>query len=185
MSGLIFGAPRGRIAAMANDRGSRDGDIVEGYVPGCIGRVVELHGTYYHEHWGFGVFFEARMATEIAALFGRYDSARDGFWTASLEGRVEASIAIDGLKAAEEGAHLRWFIVSDALRGRGVGNRLLDTAVSFCRERGYPSVDLWTFEGLDAARHLYEKAGFRLVGQQRGQQWGTPVTEQHFALKLP
>jgi GNAT superfamily N-acetyltransferase len=169
---------------MVDAGGTAGSGVVAGYVPGCIGRVAELHGTYYHEHWGFGVFFEARMAAEIAALFNRYDPARDGFWTVSAAGRVEASIAIDGLRAAGEGAHLRWFIVSDVLRGRGLGSRLLDTAVGFCRARGYPGVDLWTFAGLDAARHLYEKAGFRLADEHRGRQWGLEVTEQRFELCL-
>jgi hypothetical protein len=41
-----------------------------------------------------------------------------------------------------------------------------------------------TFEGLDAARHLYEKNGFRLAEQQRGIQWGREVNEQRFVLPL-
>jgi len=28
-------------------------EIVKGYIPGSIGRVAELHGAYYHEHWDF------------------------------------------------------------------------------------------------------------------------------------
>jgi GNAT superfamily N-acetyltransferase len=165
--------------------GGRDSGIVAGYVPGCIGRVAELHGAYYHRHWGFGAFFEARMAAEIAALFNRYDAARDGFWTVSRAGRVEGSIAIDGLQGADAAAHLRWFILSDELRGQGIGRRLLATAVDFCRGRGYPRVELWTFEGLDAARRLYEQAGFRLLEQRRGAQWGIAVNEQRFELTLP
>jgi RimJ/RimL family protein N-acetyltransferase len=55
--------------------------------------------------------------------------------------------------------------------------------MDFCRARGYDRVYLWTFEGLDAARHLYEKAGFRLAQQQRGRQWGTEVNEQRFELR--
>jgi len=43
---------------------------------------------------------------------------------------------IDGAHAARDGAHLRWFIVSDAVRGSGVGNRLLGSATDFCRARG-------------------------------------------------
>jgi GNAT superfamily N-acetyltransferase len=154
--------------------------LVRGYVPGAIGRVVELHGGYYHRHWGFGLFFEAKVATELSEFLRRYDEARDGFWTVLAEGRVEGAIVIDGLHAAGEGAHLRWFIVSDALRGRGAGNRLMDAAMGFCRDKGFPKTFLWTFEGLGAARHLYEKAGFVLVEERRGAQWGIEVREQRF-----
>lgn len=161
-----------------------DIEIAKGYIPGAIGRVAELHGTYYHAQWGFGLVFEAKVAAELVEFLGRYDDARDGFWIASLERRVEGSVTIDGLHAEDEGAHLRWFIMSDALRGRGVGNWLLTTAIDFCRSRGYTRVYLWTFEGLSAARHLYEKIGFTLVEQRRGTQWGTTVNEQRFELRL-
>ena len=33
---------------------------LSGYIPGAIGRISELHGKYYHEHWGFDLFFEQR-----------------------------------------------------------------------------------------------------------------------------
>jgi len=158
--------------------------IIRGYVPGCIGRVAELHGTYYHARWQFGPYFEAKVAGDIAEFMGRYDERRDGLWTASMAERVECSIAIDSVHADAEGAHLRWFIVSDVMRGSGVGSRLMETAIEHCRAMGYPKVYLWTFEGLDAARHLYEKAGFSLVGQHLGRQWGTEVNEQRFELLL-
>ncbi len=161
-----------------------DVEIVSGYIPGSIGRVAELHGTYYQQHWGFGFFFEAKVAAELAEFLGRYDQQRDGFWTALLGGRIEGSVTIDGRHAGVEGAHLRWFIMSDALRGKGIGNELIGTAIRFCRGQGYRRVYLWTFEGLDAARHLYEKTGFRLVEQRKGTQWGTEVNEQQFELQL-
>ena len=159
-------------------------EIHQGYILGAIGRVIELHGTYYQAHWRFGAFFEAKVASELAEFIRRYDAQRDGFWTAAVDGRVEGSIAIDGVHAAYEGAHLRWFIMSDALRGKGIGRRLMHAAVDFCRSRSYPRVYLWTFEGLHAARHLYEQAGFTLVEQHRGTQWGTEVSEQRFELLL-
>jgi len=159
-------------------------EIVKGYIPGSIGRVAELHGTYYHDHWDFSVFFEAKVATEISGFLGRYNEKRDGFWTASLKGRVEGSITIDGVHAEKEGAHLRWFIISDILRGRGVGNQLIKEALNFCRNKGYKRVYLWTFEGLHAARYLYEKSGFELVEQHKGIQWGTEVSEQRFEISF-
>ena len=158
--------------------------IARGYVPGSLGRVAELHGAYYHDHWRFGLFFEAKVAVELLEFLKRYDERRDGFWTALVNGRVEGSITIDGIHAENEGAHLRGFIISDALRGKGIGNQLINTAISFCRREGYNRIYLWTFEGLGAARRLYEKVGFRLVEEQKGTQWGTEVNEQRFECSL-
>jgi len=154
--------------------------IIEGYRPGAIGRVAQLHGEYYHRHWGFGLFFEAKVASELSDFLSRFDEARDGFWMVAANARVEGAIVIDGEEAAGAGAHLRWFIVSDRLRGQGAGNRLMETAMDFCRGKGYSNVYLWTFEGLAAAHHLYHKYGFALVEQRRGAQWGVTVNEQRF-----
>lgn len=157
---------------------------IAGYVPGAIGRVAELHAAYYSQAWGFGLYFEVKVAADLAQFLLRFEPGRDGFWTASRDGRVEGSIAIDGAGALTEGAHLRWFILSDALRGQGVGNRLMQEAVGFCRRRGYAHVHLWTFQGLEPARHLYEKFGFRLAQQSEGEQWGKRVLEQRYVLAL-
>jgi N-acetylglutamate synthase-like GNAT family acetyltransferase len=157
---------------------------VNGYVPGAIGRISELHGRYYSEHWGFGLFFEAKVATELSEFLSSLDENRDGFWTICRENRVEGAVAIDGVKAESEGAHLRWFILSSKLRGTGFGNRLMAESVGFCKRCGHNQVYLWTFDGLLAARHLYEKFGFRLVEQHEGTQWGTKVLEQKFVLQF-
>ena len=156
--------------------------ICKGYRPGVIGRMAELHATYYYENWGFGLFFEAKVATDLSEFLSRYDESRDGFWTLSLNNQIEGGIAIDGIKAMTEGAHLRWFILSAETRGSGFGNRLMEEAISFCKERLYSRVYLWTFEGLHPARHLYEKFGFKLVKQAEGTQWGKRVIEQKFEL---
>jgi len=159
--------------------------IVRGYIPGSLGRVAELHGDYYYNHWGFGLFFEAKVANELSDFLRRFDENRDGFWTVSANGRTEGSICIDGIHAENDGAHLRWFIISEALQGKGAGNLLIKTAMNFCRDKGYKKAYLWTFEGLGAARHLYEKAGFNLVEEHKGSQWGTQVKEQRFECYFP
>ncbi len=156
-----------------------------GYLPGCIGRVTELHADYYAQQSGFGVHFESKVASELAAFCERHEATRDGLWLVLLDGRIEGSIAIDGLHADDDGAHLRWFITSDRLRGSGAGTRLLVEALAFCDACHYGRTYLWTFEGLHAARHLYEKHGFRLVQQQAGRQWGTEVLEQRFERLAP
>jgi GNAT superfamily N-acetyltransferase len=124
------------------------------------------------------------VAKEMAEFLSRFDQARDGFWTVSLNDRIEGGVAMDGIKAETDGAHLRWFILSPAVRGQGFGHRLMEEAISFCKMKGYRKVYLWTFEGLHEARHLYEKFGFKLVLQAEGTQWGKKVTEQKFELML-
>jgi GNAT superfamily N-acetyltransferase len=161
------------------------GDIkIRGYVPGAIGRMAELHALYYHANWHFGLFFEAKVASELSAFLSRFEKRRDGFWTVCRDETVEGGLAIDGSEAASGGAHLRWFILSNKLRGRGFGHTLMTAAVNWCKACQYPRIYLWTFEGLLAARHLYEKYGFVLAEEHIGEQWGTRVKEQKFVLRL-
>ncbi len=160
--------------------------IVKGYLPGLTERVAELHATYYAREWNFGHFFEAKVATELTAFLQRYDTVRDGIWSIQRNGQVQATVSIDGSEPGhgDRTAHLRWFIVSDTLRGNGAGNALMCEALDFCRQTGFASVYLWTFQGLEAARHLYLKHGFELAEQHTGSQWGTQVTEQRYVLTL-
>jgi N-acetylglutamate synthase-like GNAT family acetyltransferase len=155
-----------------------------GYIPGAIGRVSELHASYYSKHWGFGLYFESKVATELSEFLTRFEEQHDGFWLAITKGEIIGSVAIDGAQAAGKGAHLRWFIVAEDRHGSGIGNALISRAVDFCRQAGFSSIYLWTFAGLDAARHLYEKHGFRLIEEHEGDQWGVRVTEQRFELCL-
>jgi GNAT superfamily N-acetyltransferase len=124
------------------------------------------------------------VATELSEFLTRFDKQRDGIWFAAVKDRVEGSISIDGIHASDKGAHLRWFIVSDELRRKGAGRQLLDKAIHFCRTKGYKKIYLWTFEGLHAARRLYEDVGFKLMMQQTGVQWGTEVNEQYFEFDM-
>ena len=157
---------------------------ISGYIPGAIGRIAEMHATYYSEHWGFGMYFESKVAIELSEFLRRFDEQNDGFWAANTRGNVVGSITIDGIHRYSEGAHLRWFIMAPETRGRGVGNILLENAIDFCRKKQFEKVYLWTFKGLDAAGHLYGKWGFELREQFEGEQWGTAVTEQRYELIL-
>ena len=94
--------------------------IQTGYTPGIIGRIAELHATYYHQHWGLDLFFEAKVATELSEFLLNYDAARDGFWYGTAANRFAGSIAVVGSREAEQEARLRWFIVAPAFQRRGL-----------------------------------------------------------------
>lgn len=154
--------------------------IERGYQPGVIGRVAQMHASYYARNFGFGQFFESQVATGMAEFTARLDRPCNALWTAVQADRIVGSIAIDGEDLGGDVAHLRWFIVDDSLRGSGVGRALLQQALAFCDQQGRAAVHLWTFQGLDAARRLYESLGFVLAQEQPGSQWGKEVVEQRF-----
>lgn len=166
-------------------------DIRQGYLPGAVGRVAEMHARFYSRNAGFGQYFESLVATGMAEFVSRLTSPRNGLWTAIQENRIVGSIAIDGDSNGDSDsdgngagpniAHLRWFIVDDGLRGTGTGRKLLAEALDFCDRQQFATVHLWTFKGLDAARKLYEDSGFILEEEQPGRQWGAEVVEQRFA----
>jgi GNAT superfamily N-acetyltransferase len=157
-----------------------DIEVEDGYRPGCIGRITELHAGFYHRTEGFGLVFESKVARELAEFCERYDPAFDGLWLAVVDDQTHGSIVIDGATSDGPGAHLRWYITSDATRGSGIGRKLLKTALEFCDAKRCPLVYLNTFAGLDTARHLYEAFGFELVEEAAGTQWGHKVIEQRF-----
>lgn len=194
----LNGAARGRVVAGLGDyadalRAIHDRhdpapaaiEIHKGFLPGAIGRVAEMHGRYYAREWSMGSFFEARVAAGMADFSQRLDRPMNQIWLALQAGEIVGSLAVDGEDLGDGKGHLRWVIVDDGVRGSGTGKRLLDAALAFCDARGFDEVQLWTFRGLDAARKLYEAAGFRLAEEWLGDQWGQVLTEQRFVRTRP
>ena len=160
--------------------------IGHGWAPGIVGEVVRAHAVYYAREWSFGPVFEAKVAREMAAFLDRYDAARDRLFHAAAAGRFVGSLTIDGSDPALPSgrSHLRWFVVTDEARGRGVGRGLMQAALAFVRQAGFRSCFLTTFAGLDPARRLYDEAGFVLAEETAAETWGTRVVEQRFTLDL-
>lgn len=153
---------------------------VTDYLPGAIGRITQLHGTYYAQHWQLGLRFEAAVASGLSEFTLRHDPARDGLWVARANSAIVGSIAIDGSgEGPAHGARLRWLVLEPAHHGQGLGGKLMAAAMTFCREVDHKRVQLWTFEGLDAARALYERHGFRLAEEvPNDARLGRPLTMQ-------
>lgn len=175
---LYGGALAGRLAAPSVE-------ICTGYRSGVLARVVEMHALHYARTSNFGQAFESVVAGGLAEFGNRMSRPINEIWTAMNGDRIIGSVAIDGEDLGAGIAHLRWFIVDDTVRGGGVGKQLLDAALAFVDERGFVETHLWTFSGLHAARHLYEKRGFVLTEERHGSQWGSEVLEQRFVRALP
>lgn len=156
-----------------------------GYRPGLIADIVRLHSEYYAREWGFGLPFEAKVASELSAFMRNFRPGLDLFAAEHDDtGRLLGTISLEAPTTAEPLAHLRWFITSGHARGTGIGRRLMGEAIAHADAKKFPGVYLTTFAGLNPARHLYESFGFVLVAEEERDQWSGGVREQRFERQM-
>jgi GNAT superfamily N-acetyltransferase len=149
--------------------------------PGDIGAIVRMHGLIYAKEYGFDHTFEAYVAGPLAECV-RAAFPRDCIWIAEKGERIVGCIAI--VAASPNVAQLRWFLVDPAVRGCGLGKRLLNESLAFCKGVGYKSIILWTVSSLTSAGQLYRSVGFEKVEEKPGRCWGVDVIEEKYKLLL-
>lgn len=66
---------------------------------------------------------------------------------------------------------MRWVLVDTAARGLGLGRRLVETALDYCRKSGCSSVFLESTDGLRESQALYDDIGFQLVSSDVEELW--------------
>lgn len=156
--------------------------ILRPHQPGDMGWVVHRHGVLYAQEHQWDEQFEALVAEIAAKFIQNFDPKRERCWIAEREGEIVGFVFL--VKHAKTVAKLRLLLVEPAARGLGIGNRLVEECVRFARQAGYKKITLWTQSSLRAARGIYEKAGFRLVEQERHHSWGHDLVSEVWDLKL-
>lgn len=151
------------------------------FFPGAIGAITRFHGEYYAEHWGFGTFFEAKVASELS-VFALRKSDSDLVLLARDEEGLAGSLIIDlnDPDSGDRGAHLRWFFAADRCRGHGIGKQMMARAMAHVDAHAGGASWLTTFAGLHSALALYKAHGYVLAKQEAGKTWGIEVDVQEF-----
>ncbi len=200
---------RGLLATLADDR-QREllqammrielllGERAEERVPwllraprgGDIGWVVGRHGALYAAEYGWGWRFEALVARIAADFIDRFDASREACWIVERDGAnagcvflVQARDDASG-EPIDDTAQLRMLLVEPSARGAGIGARLVDECERFARARGYRRIVLWTNSILVAARTIYTKAGYALIGSEPHRSFGKSLVGETWQLAL-
>ena len=155
---------------------------IRNYRPGDEETIIRRHRALYQEEYDLSDAFCEYVDKNVHLLAARLDPAKECILIPEISGKPMGSVAI--AKYDDETAQLRYFLLEPEARGLGLGNRLADEALNFCRRAGYKRVFLITMDGLTTARAIYKSKGFTLTHSQPNNEWREGAAEERWELEL-
>ena len=115
----------------------------------------------------FGLFGEgfAGVDEELEDMYAAYADELSAYYVVEVDGKVAGVGGYAPLHGTRRGttAELRKMYLTNALRGQGLGQKLIDLCIHEATQKKYSNMYLETVPEMKAAQALYLKNGFNYV----------------------
>ena len=148
---------------------------------GDLGKLIMYAGIYSNADFGYPLAFEGYVAKTFAEYIIN-PQPKDRIWIVEeSDGKFVGSVAV---LDRGEAAQLRWYNVDPKWRGKGIGKRIFDEALTYCKEQGFKKTWLSTFTDSELAIGIYERRGFSVIERKQIELAGRELTELIFEKNL-
>ncbi len=144
--------------------------------------LITLIGGCFAEYPGCVLDVDGEIP-ELRAIATAF-AARDGhFWVAEAEGSVVGCIGV-APAPDKAGVELLKLYVDSAMRGRGLGRRLVGLVEEDAARRDAAFIELWTDTRFADAHRLYERLGYERLPETRDLYDLSDTVEYHYRKRL-
>lgn len=112
----------------------------------------------------YGWIWDAAAEVPDLLRWTPYEPPHGAFWVIRRDGLVVGSAGVDRREGAT--AELHRLYLDPGVRGRGLGDALVETIVGWSRRQGLTRLVLWSDTRFEHAHRLYVRQGFRRTGER-------------------
>lgn len=109
----------------------------------------------------FGFVYQRKYDFDLDDPQKYYIDQGGMFYVLKDSGKVIGTVAI--INKGNHIAELKRLYVKKEYQGKGLGSKLFDTAVLFCKNNGFTNIEFETNKKFTKAHSLYQRRGFRIV----------------------
>jgi putative acetyltransferase len=137
--------------------------------------VIDLIARVFVE---YGWIWDSAIEVPDLIRWTPYEPPGGAFFVVRRDQYVVGSVGVDRVDAAT--AELHRLYLDPSVRGRGLGDDLVETIVGWCRRNGLARLVLWSDTRFVHAHHLYLRHGFRQTGERVLPKDVNQTREYHF-----
>ncbi len=155
--------------------------LIRPYLPEDGPGVIDVVKASY-DTLGYTMDFD-EFDCDLDSIPETYQESGGEFWVLEEERKVTGCVGVTRETAGKCELHRLYLLPS--CRGKGFGRKLIETAISWCREKGCKELCLWSDIKFEAAREVYILCGFSPAEKTRAIDPVNPGSiERYFTMAL-